>query len=587
MTSDSRTKNSHTDSDEVRSTHNGTPVDEVSMDDFNSDPGEERQRSNLFDPLAPYKGLVRRFLQIQRHLIGLFAGGLIAWTQSISKYKRGSVRGLLARFISFVIRPFVKRELRNLGFPVQLRRRLEMLGPTYIKLGQILALRRDILPRIITDELNNLLDRLPEVPFEAIEEILQEQLGRNYEEHFAEINKSPLGSASIAQTHRAELRDGSQVVLKIMKPGIRDTVLTDITLLKILGYFLNIIISQYQPRRLIREFCDYTAKEVDFTNEADNADTFATNFQDIDDVVFPKMYREFCTPEVLCMEFIDGFKPGSPETDELTEKQKDKLVDLGAASIIRMLYKDGFFHADLHPGNLVIINKNKVGFIDLGMVGRFEDSTRRNMLYYFHALVIGDIPGATRYLTALSTLGPDGNLDEFQRSASDLLRRFYQHSALGDFSLGRMILESMSLGARYRVFFPVEMTLMVKALVTFEGVGTMLNPKIDIPAVSRKHVNDIFREQFSPTNLSKELMRGLPELVDMLVRSPKIAADGLRTLDDSMRQSSPRSPLEGLRSSIISGACIVGAVIAMVQGGPWYLWLLLLFAGVILAFVRK
>lgn len=583
MTSESKTDLHQADHDEVRATNNGTPDQEQPVEE---DSGE-RQRFYTFDPLAPYKGLVRRFLQIQRHLIGLFAGGLIAWTQSISKYKRGSIRGLLARFTSFLIRPFVKRELRNLEFPVQLRRRLEMLGPTYIKLGQILALRRDILPRIITDELNNLLDRLPEVPFEAIEEILREQLGKNYKDHFSEINPKPLGSASIAQTHYAELKNGTQVVLKVMKPGIRDTVLTDITLLKILGFFLNTIISQYQPRRLIREFCEYTAKEVDFTNEADNADTFATNFEDMEDVIFPKIYREYCTSELICMQYFEGIKPGSDEMEELTEQQKEKLIDLGAASIIRMLYKDGFFHADLHPGNLIIIDRTKVGFIDLGMVGRFEDHTRRNMLYYFHALVTEDIPGATRYLAALSTLGPDGNMDEFQRSASDMLRRFYQHSALGDFSLGRMILESMSLGARYRVFFPVEMTLMVKALVTFEGVGSMLNPKIDIPAVSRKHVNDIFKDQFSPASLGKEFMRGLPELVDMLVRSPKIVADGLRTFDESMKQSHPRSPLEGLRSSILAGSCIVGAVIALVQGGGWYIWLSLLLIGVILAFTRK
>ena len=583
MTSDSKNTNRETvteevkGSDEAQSQQSNAPV--IDQDD--------QKHKKTFDPLAPYKGLFRRFIQVQRHLIGLFAGGLIAWTLSISKFKRGSIRGLIARFITFIIRPFVKRELRNKTFAEQLRRRLEMLGPTYIKLGQILALRRDILPHVITDELHNLLDKLPEVPFESMEEIMEEQLGTKYRKHFYRINKKPLGSASIAQTHRAELTSGSQVVLKIMKPGIRDTVLTDITLLKILGYFLDIIIPQYQPRRLIREFCDYTAKEVDFNNEADNAETFATNFEDQDDIIFPKIYRELCTREIICMEFLDGIKPGSEENRFLSDKEKDKLVDLGAASIIRMLYKDGFFHADLHPGNLLILPQGKVGFIDLGMVGRFEDQTRRNMLYYYHALVTGDIDGATRYLASLSSLGPGGNMDEFQRAVSDLLRRFYQHSSLGEFSMGRMILESMSLGARYRVFFPVEMTLMVKALVTFEGVGVMLKPDANIPEVSRRHVNDIFKEQFSPANVGTELMRGLPELVDMLMRSPKIAADGLRTLEDSMKQKSTRSPLDGLRSSIISAACIVGAVIAVVQDGPWYMWLSLLVVGVILAFVKK
>lgn len=583
MTSESKNKNRDTEIDEV----NSSQQEQSTSEEESTEALPRAEKRHPFDPLAPYKGLLRRFFQIQRHLIGLFAGGLIAWTQSISKFKRGSIRGVTARIVSAIIRPFVKREVRNLRFPEQLRRRFEMLGPTYIKLGQILALRRDILPKIITDELHNLLDRLPEVPFKAIDEILEDQLGKNYKYRLRRINKKPLASASIAQTHRAELNDGQQVVLKIMKPGIRDTVFTDITLLKILGFFLETIIPQYQPKRLIREFCDYTAKEVDFTNEADNAETFATNFEDVDDVVFPKIYRELCTPEIICMEFLDGIKPGSEETKFLSKSEKDKIVDLGATSIIRMLYKDGFFHADLHPGNLLILPDARVGFIDLGMVGRFEDQTRRNMLYYYHALVTGDIDGATRYLTTLSSVGPGGNMDEFRRAVSDQLRRFYQHSALGDFSMGRMILESVSLGARYRVFFPVEMTLMVKALVTFEGVGATLDPDVDVAKVSQKHVNEIFKDQFSPANMSKELMRGLPELVDILMRSPKITADGLRTLEESMKQKSTRSPLEGIRSSILSAACIVGAVIAVVQGGPWYMWLSLLFIGVILAFVRK
>ncbi len=531
------------------------------------------------DPLAPYKGVIPRYFEIQRHLIGLLAGGLIAFVNALPPDRKRGLRSFWSRFFAFLLRPFVMKEIRNEIFPVQLRRRLEILGPTYIKLGQILALREDILPKAVTKELQNLLDRLPEVPYDVMEDLIRYNLGKPLDEVFTWIDPDPLGSASIAQTHVARTVKGEKVVLKVVKPGIRDVVLTDINLLKLLGYFLEIIIPQYQPRQLIDEFCHYTAKEVDLVNEADNAETFIVNFADLDDVVFPEIYREYSNENMLVMELLDGFKPGTPKTDELTEEERENLIDNGAAGIIRMLYKDGFFHADLHPGNLFILEGGKVGFIDLGMVGRFEDKTRRQMLYYFHALVTGDIEGAARYLTAMARVGKGGNLQAFRRSVTDLLRRFKQQSRHGKFSMGKMIIESLGIGARHRVFFPVEMTLMVKALVTFEGVGLRLNPKLDIPTVSQKHINQIFRDQFSPSALSKELMRGMPELIDVIVRMPRLIGDGLKEFEDHMNDTEKENPLEGIRSSIIASACLIAAVITVVLSGPWFLWVILFFAG--------
>lgn len=540
------------------------------------------------DPLAPYRGIFRRFFQIHRHLMGTLLGAIIAYRNALPPDRKKGARSFLARISAILVRPFVLSEMRNEPFPVQLRKRLELLGPTYIKLGQILALRTDILPRIITEELKNLLDRLPEVPFNVMEDLIRFNLDRPVEEVFSYIDPEPLGSASIAQTHVARTHKGEKVVLKVVKPGIRYLILTDINLLKVLGYFLEIIIPQYQPRQLINEFCNYTAKEVDLVNEADNAETFQANFTDLPDVVFPVIYRDYSNENMLVMELLEGFKPGDPQTDGLTQEERDKLIDNGAAGIIRMLYKDGFFHADLHPGNLMILPDGKVGFIDLGMVGRFEESTRRQMLYYFHALVTGDIDGAARYLTAMARLGKNGNLHQFRRSVTDLLRRYYIHAPLGRFSMGKMIVESLGIGARYRVFFPVEMTLMVKALVTFEGVGLMLNPKLDIPKVSEIHINRIFEEQFSVKSLSRELMRGAPEFIDMAARLPKIMADGLRYFEGHVNdKSNAPNPLEGLRSGILAGSCLVGGVIALVLNGPIFVWAALFVLAFMLAAFGK
>ncbi len=526
-----------------------------------------------FDPLAPYKGLVRRFFQIHRHVTGLFMGGIIAYVASLSKERKKGLRSFPSRFSAFLMRPFVKRDLRNLPFPVQLRRRLELLGPTYIKLGQILALREDILPEVVTRELKNLLYNLPQVPFESIREIVEQNLRGRLEDFFISVDEQPLGSASIAQTHKAVTLDGKVVVLKVVKPGIRDTVETDMILLRWLGHFLNWTIPQYQPRRLIREFGSYTIKEVDLENEADNAEIFKANFSDVKYIRFPEIYREYSTRNVLCMEFMDGRSPDSKELAESSAERKNKIIDRGAEAIIRMLYKDGFFHADLHPGNLMIMDDNKIGFIDLGMVGRFEDRTRRRMLYYFHALVSGDVEGATRNLTAMARIGKNGDPSGFRRSVTDLLRRFYQHASYGDFSLGQLIIKSLAVGGRHRVFFPVEMTLMTKALITYEGVGKMLNPKIDVPAVSRKYALKIFQEQFHPASIANELWRGTPELIDVIMRLPRITADTLNHLEDTLNDRTPKpDSIQNLGSNIMSGAFVLAGTLAVVQNGPWPLW---------------
>lgn len=541
-----------------------------------------------FDPLALYKGVFRRFFQTQRHVIGIFMGGVIAYVASLSSERKKGLRSFPSRFTAFLVRPFVKKELRSLPFPSQLRKRLEILGPTYIKFGQILSLREDILPRLITDELKNLLYKLPEVPFDPIKKIIEKNLGGELNDFFESVQTKPLGSASIAQTHKAVTKEGDTVVLKVIKPGIRDTVETDIILLKGLGYFLNWIIPQYQPRHLIKEFCAYTIKEVDLLNEADNAEIFKANFYDSKTIHFPKIYRKYSTENVLCMEFMDGITPDSEEMANYPTEEKEKIIDRGAEAIIRMLYKDGFFHADLHPGNLLILRDGTIGFIDLGMVGRFEEKTRRRMLFYFQALVNGDIEGAVRNLIAMARIGNKGDPDGFRRSVSDLLRRFYQHASYGDFSLGKLIVQSLAVGARHRIFFPVEMTLMTKALVTYEGVGKMLNPQIDIPAVSRIWVLQIFQEQFHPGNILRALWRGTPELVDTMMRLPVITADTLNYLEESVTARAPRpDSIESLKGTILSGACVMGGTLAIVQDGPWPLWVILFSLGILFYIFNK
>jgi ubiquinone biosynthesis protein len=539
-------------------------------------------------PDDPPHGLVRRFFTVQRHLIALAFGALVAHARQnrlMGSGRRFRLFLFLERLLSWLAMPFLDRAIVERPFPVQLRRRLEILGPTYIKLGQVLALRQDLLPKSVTDELKNLLDRLPVVPFDRYLRLIEEDLERPIDQMYSWVDPIPTGSASIAQIHRATTLEGDSVILKVVKPGIRETLTRDAILLRILGSALQLFLPRYRPKQLIREFVEYTRREVDLRREADNAETFTANFHDLPGVVFPRIYRQYSGTRVLCMAFLQGYKPGAPETQALSEEERDHLVDLGAASIIRMLFQDGFFHADLHPGNLLILPGPRLGFIDLGMVGRFDNDLRRTFLYYYYTLVMGDAEGAARYLAAIAQPGPGADPQGFRREVTEILHRWNRSSSFRDFSLAQLIMRSVNLGAQHRLYFPVEMVLMVKALVTFEGVGQILKPGLDVAAVSQSHANTIFRNQFSPQNLFQSLMRGAPEVLEALAKSPSLITEGLRMLEQATRRT--ENPLAGLRGTLFGGFCMVAGAILAGAHGPWPVWLILFLVGIIAALHRS
>lgn len=529
-------------------------------------------------------GLIGRYFVTQKHVLGLIFGGIRSWARSREKpYPR--FHGI-ASAVGSLASPWLAPELKDLPFPVQLRRRLEILGPTYIKLGQVLSLREDLFPTAITDELKNLLDRLPAVPLDRVKEILEADLGRPVMVMFSWIDPNPLGSASIGQVHRARTVDGDDVVLKIVKPGNREILKRDTILLNLLGRFLQTFLERFQPRRVLREFTDYTQRELDLRREADNAETFAANFRDTPDVVFPKIYREYSGRDVLTMEFLDGIKPTSPDAQSLTDEQRDKLIDLGALAIIRMLYKDGFFHADLHPGNLLILPGARVGFIDLGMVGRFNEELKRTLMWYYFCLVTGDSENAARYLAMVADPGRKGDAHGFRREVEETSRRWAKTSNFKEYPLARLILQSVAQGARFDMYFPVETVLMVKALVTFEGVGQLLKPGFDVKLVSQRHVNDIFIAQFSPLKLAKEGIRGTPELLEALVKAPMLITEGLKLLEATQKRPA-ENPLAGLRTTLLAGACMIAAAILVAFKAPWYSWVPLFAGSLLLALWRK
>jgi ubiquinone biosynthesis protein len=530
------------------------------------------------------RGIIGRFFQTLGHILGLIFGGLAAYIRWRKEQgEGGAVEVLLLRFLFIFIWPFLDKQIASLTFPVQFRRRLEMLGPTYIKLGQILSLREDLLPKPLTDELKNLLDRLPVVSFERFRELVEADLKRPMDTIFQWIDPIPLGSASLAQTHRARLHTHEDVVIKLLKPSVRKTVERDTKLLRLFGRLLQLFLGRYQPARLINEFCTYTLREVDFNFEANNAETFAANFKDEPDICFPKIYRQFSTSNVLCMEFFHGVKPDAAAHQVLTEQEKDKVIRLGVSAIIRMIFRDGFFHADLHPGNLIIFEDARVGFIDLGMVGRFDEDMKKRMFYYFYSLVIGDSSNAARYLAAMAIPGQKSDQDAFRRAVAELYWRWLRSATFHDFSLAQVILQSVRLAGQYHIQYPGELILMVKALVTVEGVGNLLHPGLNVTEVARSPVQKILRQQFNPVDIFTRSIIAVPELIDILTLAPLVLNEGIRHLENNLKRSPPRR-LSGASGAIFAGFCLVAAALIVSLNGPWLLWLLLFMLGIIVAF---
>jgi ubiquinone biosynthesis protein len=535
-------------------------------------------------------GLVRRFFETLGQLSGLVLGGGLDYVRV--KKEEGQHRTLGMLFLRFwlaLARPFLDKSIVNQPFSVQFRLRLEKLGPTYIKLGQILSLREDLLPKTITDELKMLLDKLPAVSYERFKELIVDSLERPLNTMYRWIDPNPLGSASLAQTHRARLVSNEKVVIKVLKPGVRTFIELDTRLLRFFGRFLQIFLARYQPARIINEFSTYTLREVDLTFEADNAETFAANFKkDEAKVRFPRIYRKYSSRDVLCMEFFNGIKPDENALKKLTAEQRRQAIDLGIGSVVRMIYRDGFFHADLHPANLMILKKPgskevSVGFIDLGMVGKFSRDMRKRMFYYFYSLVTGDPESAARYLASISIVGKGADVEGFRRAASDLYTRWLVAPNFKDFSLGQVILQSLLLAGHYRIQYPGEIILMVKALITIEGVGYLFDPEINIPLAARKHVQYILMQEFNPVSMVRDSALIIPEMMDVLRKSPLILSEGIKNLESNQNKP-PTGALDGIRGTLLAGFCLLAGTIILALQGPWYVWAILYILALFLAF---
>lgn len=399
----------------------------------------------------------------------------------------------------------------------RLRLVLEDLGPSFVKLGQIASTRADLLPKDIIDELKKLQDSVPPLPFDDIKDQVESSLGAPLSQVFARFEREPLAAASIAQVHRAALlSDGEtlEVAVKVQRPGVATTMASDVDLLHSLATLLERAIPEtkiYSPVGLVEQFDHAVRAELDFTSEAENARRFAQNFAGDAHIHFPTIHKPGSSRHVVTMDFV----PGQKIYDAIQSGHSgEQIARLAFRAIVQQIYVDGFFHADPHPGNVLVtgpIDAPELTFIDLGMVGRLSARMRDLTIDVITAALRRDDEAIADALYAIGTPTRKVNMPAYKAEVAVLSERYLGRS-LADIELSALIRDLVRAATKYGIEIPSDFVLMGKALMTIEGVGKEIYPGFDIYEEAKPLFSDILRKRYSPERLGNELLRRVERL---------------------------------------------------------------------------
>ena len=476
--------------------------------------------------------------------------------------------------------------------PERVRCAMQDLGPTFVKLGQVMATRVDLLTPEWTTELGKLQNAVPALPFAQVRPQLVEDLGADPEAVFERLEEAPLAAASLAQTHRAWLADGSAVVLKVRRPGIRDTVEADLRLMARLAEIVEERapdLRRYHPAEVVQQFSASLRRELDFAAEGRNAERIAANFAGHDEVVVPRVYWEWTSERLNVQECLQGIAGTDLAAVDAAGLDRAQLAATGAGIVLKMVLEDGFFHADPHPGNIFYLPDGRIGVIDFGMVGRVSEQRRFQIVQLLHGLVERESAPVADVLMEWGEGG--GEVDEARLQADvGAFVDQYRGVPLKDLHMGLMLTDVTTILRDNGLSLPPDLALMIKAFLTLEGMGRQLDPDFDMAGAARPFLQRVVLQRYSPRTLLKrgrrtaldamELVGDLPRELRRLLRTARrgrlhlqVEVTSLKAFGEQVDRAANR-----LTMGVITAALVVGSSIVMnsAGGGVSSRWLLAL-----------
>ena len=392
------------------------------------------------------------------------------------------------------------------------RQLLAELGPTFIKLGQLLSTRPDVLPSHWIEELEALQDACPPLPLAEVRAEIERGLGRPVEEVFASLDEAPLASASIAQVHRAVTHGGEPVVVKVQRPNIRDQIDSDLALLHYLARLLEAVIEEtgvYTPTGVIEEFDRTVHEELDFSNEARNARAMRDAAEGRDFIVIPRVHGPLSCATVLTLDYVAGTKISevTVEGGHDVEKVARNVIEAS----FRQLFEDGLFHGDPHPGNILVLDDDRIALIDFGLVGRLTRAQQEALVTLIVAVALRDPDTVARILNRIGVPESHTPIAEFREDIRGILDR-YLGLKLEDIRTATLLRDLLDLALRHRIRIPKEYAVLAKASITIEGIIRRLYPKLDILQVGLPYAKELLLSRFNPSDASGALMKSLLKL---------------------------------------------------------------------------
>ena len=448
----------------------------------------------------------------------------------------------------------------------------EELGPTFVKLGQVFAMRTDLILEDFADEFKKLHDQVSPLAFEEVEKVLKRQFGENIWELFTSIEEKPMAAASIAQVHGAVLKDGSRVVLKVRRPGISHIISEDVEVMYMLAEMVEKYLPEFRvfnPRGIVEEFFRTLELETNFIIEANNIRRFRLNFVDDPTIVIPKVYLDLSSPEVLVLERMDGITLSHSTSLAQDGIDPARIMRVGIQAYFKMVFKHGFFHGDLHAGNLFILPGNRLGLIDFGMVGRLNRRTQDSVANMFVALYKEDYERLAYEYVEIAPYNEGVNVDLFAKDLQYLLSPYFGLS-MKNVNLGHLLMKSTAVAAQNYLVLPADLMIFFKSIVTVEGMGRMVAKDFDFLQMALEFSNDLVKTQYDPKRLKEDawmvakdagaLFKNFPREIRQLVRRVKHPEFAVKM--SLIESEDVRRTLESTGNLIFLGLIIAGLIIS-------------------------